>query len=121
MNKTYGQRMLAKARPKYGKPMYPGRTGGKHEIPVKNVSENMDIWNQILKEMREQLPRISYETGIEPCRLIKLTQNKLVLAAENDFCLAVLGKRYLVLLQKVAEKILGGELQIEVMVSKQCF
>ena len=86
MRTPYGLRMLAKARRKYGKPNYPEKSYkevGRQKIFLednqKNVSEDIceetlekdsEIWESIKKIIREETSPVSYETWIEPCKLI---------------------------------------------------
>lgn len=90
--------MLAKARKKYGKPNYPGRKLGEQreekgvdrkisENPIvfDNHENSNEIWDKIKSILLEKLSFIAYETWIEPCKLISIKDNKMVLSVENLF------------------------------------
>ena len=116
MGKIYNSLIFAKSRRKYGKPQYLEKSY-KKVVEEIAAEKTMDTWDLILKELRKQVSFVSYETWIEPCKLIKITENKIVLEVENDFVRAMLEKRHLVIIQKAAEYILKRPIQIELLVS----
>ena len=118
MGKTYTSRIFARSRRKYGKPQYLEKSY-KKVVEEITAEKTMDTWDLILKELRRQVSFVSYETWIEPYKLIKITENKIVLEVENDFVRAMLEKRHLVIIQKTAEYILKRPMWIELVVSNK--
>ena len=115
----YYGRMLAKARSKYGKPNYHGRIYKNAGTNVENQMENVremnekiqnktmktaeEIWDMILKSIKEEISPVSYETWIQPCKPLIISGTKLVLLVENGFSKELVNKRYLVELQIIAK------------------
>lgn len=106
-------RMLARARGKYGKPEYPGREAEKKHISV--CSENAErIWHKVMEVMEGEVARISLETWLQPCKVLRLEDNKLMIAAENALAKELLEKRYLPHINVVAKKVAGEEIKVMV-------
>ena len=116
MGKIYNAHMLAKARRKYGKPQYPEKRYKKQVVEIA-VEKRLTDWELIMKELQEQVSHISFETWIEPCKLLKMTEEKIVLGVESIFVRDMLEKRYIALMQKTAEHILGRPIRFELIVS----
>lgn len=127
-------RMLAKARGKYGKPVYPGKTYDNERVNNEDQLETekesiekklcvpmqtvLETWDKIKEILKEEVSPVSYETWIEPCQPIEITSSKFVLMAENAFFKEMLEKRYLAYLCKAvklvtAEKVTTVELVSE--------
>lgn len=116
------KRMLAQARKKYGKPQYPGKTVAKSvecEGLRKRAESVSEIWVKVLKGVEEEINPIAYETWVKPCRLLKLEENKVVLAAENELYIEVLKKRFLHLLKAEFQKVIARDMKIEFVVSAE--
>lgn len=123
--------MLAKARKKYGKPNYCGRgLGAKREKEgIDEISENPimfethensnEIWDKIKSILLEKLSFVAYETWIEPCKLISITNNKMVLSVENLFFKEMIEKRYSGILRRAAEDVIDRHpIKVEVIILK---
>lgn len=136
MRTMYGYRMLARARSKYGRPNYPGRKSNVETIC--NTKEDMkgkdgnlrkkgdiirskermqDNWNLIKDIMRSNITPVTFETWIEPCNLVSIADDKVVLAVENEFIKEVVDKRFLNGLRDAAGSVLTKRpLEVEVVV-----
>lgn len=55
----------------------------------------MDIWENILKEMRGRINQPSFETWLKPTQLISFEDNKLKVAVPNEYFVNWLGEHYL--------------------------
>lgn len=123
--------MLAKARKKYGKPNYAGRGLGaqREEKGIDEISEKTivfdthensnKIWDKIKSILLEKLSFVAYETWIEPCELISITDNKMVLSVENLFFKEMIEKRYSSILRRAAEDVTDRHpIEVEVIILK---
>lgn len=124
--------MLAKAREKYGKPNYPGRSVGE-QSEEKGIDEKIsekpivfdtyensnEIWDKIKSILLEELSFVAYETWIEPCELISITDSKMVLSVENLFFKEMIEKRYSSILRRAAEDVTDRHpIEVEVIILK---
>ena len=126
--------MLAKARVKYGKPVYPGRIHeterGNRRDPQeskKNLNDVkqkqstqtvLEVWNKIKAIIKEEVSPVSYETWIEPCQPVEFATGKFVLMVENAFFKEMIERRYYSTIRNaikyvVPENITGLELITE--------
>ena len=93
--------MLAKARAKYGEPVYPGRIQKNERVNERDRQKSkmhlnederkhltqtiLEVWNKVKAIIKEEVSSVSYETWIEPCQPVEFTTGKFVLMVENDF------------------------------------
>lgn len=127
-------RILARARKKYEKPDYPGKknpSGIENSIVKEAVCEDriMDnrnkmvekynnVWDKINDIIRNEISPVSYETWIEPCRPLLISDERIVLLVENELSKHMIENRYIVYLSKITEKVMpGSHVKIEVVTS----
>ena len=89
MRTMYGYRMLARSRRKYGKPNYPGRiksSKSNFDITEQDIADltepddrMQELWKLIKENVRDNISQVSFETWIEPCCLVSITDNRIVL------------------------------------------
>ena len=123
MGRVYKSRIAEKSRVKYGKPTYPGKT-----IKVKENGTTVyfresasAIWEKILMVLKEEIPLVSFETWIEPCKPIELRGKKLKLTVDHQIQKDMIEKKYLRLLE-IASKSIQYPISFEVLVEKKsCF
>lgn len=85
----YGYRMLARSRRKYGKPNYPGRiksSKSNFDITEQDIADltepddrMQELWKLIKENVRDNISQVSFETWIEPCCPVSITDNRIVL------------------------------------------
>lgn len=117
------KRILAQARKKYGKPQYPERTATvkkreKYDCG-KSAETVSEVWEHVQQAVRELVTPISYETWIEPCRLLKLEGNQVVLAVDNNLHIDMLQKRFLHLLEVEFTRVMVRDMEIELVVHEE--
>ena len=102
--------MLAKARGKYGKPVYPGKPYKTERVSKVEQLETrkrlnadelqqprqtaMEVWDKAKEFLKEEVSPVFYETWIEPCQPIEFTVGKFVLMVENEFFKEMIERRY---------------------------
>ena len=86
------------------------------EMEEVELEKDSEIWESIKKIIREETSPVSYETWIEPCKLISISGDKLVIQAENGFFKEMLERRYCGCFQRAAEIVLSEKVK-EVVVS----
>lgn len=126
--------MLAKARAKYGEPVYPGRIQKNERVNERDRQKSkmhlnederkhltqtiLEVWNKVKAIIKEEVSSVSYETWIEPCQPVEFTTGKFVLMVENDFFKEMIERRYYSTIRNaikyvVPENITGFELITE--------
>lgn len=65
-----------------------------------------EIWGSIKKIIKDEISPVSYITWIEPCELISVADDEIVLLVENLLCKEMLEIRYLTFLQNITRQVL---------------
>lgn len=120
MNLMYNGRMLARARKKYGKPDYPGRKPNKSNIieetgkvqkemvRVKDAEDAEKIWRMVKAILKDEVSPVSYETWIDPCEVVQIAGNRIVLQVEDGLMKEMLERRYLAYFRNAARFVTDG-------------
>lgn len=78
--------------------------------------EQDKLWTKILKEIKQEINAGNFQTWFSKTSLSNLTDHKLSIATPNAFISEQLRKRYLSLIQTVAEKVIGKIVEIDFVV-----
>ncbi|MBZ2175700.1 chromosomal replication initiator protein DnaA [Schnuerera sp. xch1] len=71
------------------------------------------IWDEVLKLIKVELTEVSFNTWLKTIKPITLTQNKVVLAAPNEFTKGILEGRYLNLIKNAIKQVTEKEYNIQ--------
>ena len=118
--------MLAKARAKYGKPVYSGRIKKNERVNERdrqelkmNLNEGerkhstqtiLEVWNKVKAIIKEEVSPVSYETWIEPCQPVEFATGKFVLMVENDFFKEMIERRYYSTIRNAIKYVVPGNI-----------
>ncbi|HED64206.1 MAG TPA: chromosomal replication initiator protein DnaA [Planctomycetes bacterium] len=82
--------------------------------PVEGNDEaHQELWNRVLQVVQESIRREQYETWFQRTALLSLDDNRIVVAAHNNFTRDWLARYYVDELSEAVEKVLGGRRAIE--------
>ncbi len=70
------------------------------------------IWNGILADLEQEIPRTSYETWFGQARLLRLKDSSLVVSVPDSFTKGGIERRYRALVEKLASAACGREIQL---------
>ena len=119
MNRS-NKRILAKSRPKYGKPRF--HYNKKSILAKKNKEPNISVdtlWQEIRRIMEEELEAVQFYTWIYyPIRPISFFANTLILEITNQFFLEYIQKRYLYMIQSAGKAVLFQPVKVELVLAK---
>lgn len=76
------------------------------------------IWKQACALIRDELPQVSYDTWIDPLRLLHCENDTVFLQAENEFFRDTITSRYTPLILNALREIEPGILKVEVIVGE---
>lgn len=107
------------------------KTAGKDRRPAKAegkvmqkenavVGEEAHIWHEMQELVKKMISYVSYETWIEPCRVLSYTKGSLVIAVEDEFIKDVVESRYLSVLRDAACKVTEEETTVVLQVAGWC-
>lgn len=71
------------------------------------------IWDEVLKLIKVELSEVSFNTWLKTIKPIAITENKIVLAAPNEFTKGILEGRYLNLIKNAVKHITNKEFDIQ--------
>lgn len=71
------------------------------------------IWNEVLKLIKVELTEVSFNTWLKTIKPIAITENKVILAAPNEFTKGILEGRYLNLIKNAIKQVSKKEYEIQ--------
>lgn len=77
------------------------------------VSELENIWNEALKLIKVELTEVSFNTWLKTINPLMITEDKIILAAPNEFTKGILEGRYLNLIKNAIKQITNKEFNIQ--------
>ena len=72
-----------------------------------------NIWNEALALIKVELTEVSFNTWLKTINPIAITDNKIILAAPNEFTKGILEGRYLILIKNAIAQVVGEEYIIQ--------
>ena len=60
--------------------------------------------------LKNEVSSVSYETWIEPCDVVQIKGNRIILSVENDFMKEMLERRYLGYFRSAASFVTSGKI-----------
>lgn len=79
----------------------------------------LQAWERILARLREQFGEQLYETWLRPLRFVSREGHQLLLATPHQFFKQWIEENYLAQIEDCAQKELGGDLSIEIVVGNE--
>ena len=76
-------------------------------------SDLENIWDEVLKLIKVELSEVSFNTWLKTIKPIAITENKIVLAAPNEFTKGILEGRYLNLIKNAIKHITNIDYDIQ--------
>lgn len=76
-------------------------------------SELETIWNEVLKLIKVELTEVSFNTWLKTIKPIAITENRVILAAPNEFTKGILEGRYLNLIKNAIKQVTKKEYDVQ--------
>lgn len=78
------------------------------------MSSDLDtIWNEVLKLIKVELTEVSFNTWLKTIKPITITENRIILAAPNEFTKGILEGRYFNLIKNAIKQVTEKEYEIQ--------
>lgn len=78
------------------------------------MSSDLDtIWNEVLKLIKVELTEVSFNTWLKTIKPITITENRVILAAPNEFTKGILEGRYFNLIKNAIKQVTEKEYEIQ--------
>jgi len=77
------------------------------------ISDLDNIWNEVLKLIKVELTEVSFNTWLKTIKPITMTDNRIILAAPNEFTKGILEGRYYNLIKNAIKQITDKEFNIQ--------
>lgn len=71
------------------------------------------IWNEVLKLIKVELTEVSFNTWLKTIKPIAITENRVILAAPNEFTKGILEGRYLNLIKNAIKQVTSTEYEVQ--------
>ena len=72
-----------------------------------------NIWNKALNLIKVELTEVSFNTWLKTINPIAITEDKIILAAPNEFTKGILEGRYLILIKNAIAQVVGREYTVQ--------
>ncbi|MGM9521036.1 MAG: chromosomal replication initiator protein DnaA [Oscillospiraceae bacterium] len=72
-----------------------------------------DIWSSILELLKENLTPVAINTWFDECRIVNITENKIILLVPSDFKRGVIESRFIGQLKDAVRQIFAGDMDIQ--------
>lgn len=86
---------------------------GREDVLSGGASRYSDIWDHVTEKLRDKITRRAFTTWIAPLYLSSIEEDKVVITCPTSFFIEWVGDNYRSLLEITIEKVLGREMDVE--------
>lgn len=88
-------------------------------FPENSPRSPEDIWNGVQRSLRADMPRVNYETWVQPAKAVSFEEDRFVIGCYNDYGRRWLESRLTTMIRRMVECEVGRPVQVEIVLLEQ--